>query len=57
MASERADGWYWVKDKEQFGGKWIIAEWRGDVFWECGFDTRMYDASYAQIGERIPDHE
>ncbi len=60
MPSERAPGWYWVKDHPQYGGRWIVAEWIETGCWHdtCGgWESDNSDGAYAEIGERIPDHE
>lgn len=54
---KREKGWYWVKDWGSAGGLWIIAMWSGNLWYDIDSDGGNSDLGYAEIGERIPDHQ
>ncbi len=60
----REDGWYWVRNKAEYGGKWIVAQWgphpmaalgsdQEPAWWESANELCSDDTTYAEIGERV----
>lgn len=58
------DNYHWVKQKDENGGKWIIAKpvshrlIVGGNYWKViGTDTEMTDEDFAEIGEMVESRE
>ena len=57
----RERGFYWVRNHDEYGGDWLVAQWGPhpmsddgpNEWWEVANEIPCEDSSYAQIGERI----
>lgn len=51
--TERKEGWYWVRRRDE-NSEWECAEWTWDCWWIAGSEVEYEDSEVAIVGPRIP---